>query len=153
MAALPLMPNFRTTCHIDGDYTLQLSDCYRHFEDSVCAINDFDHRDYLFEVPLRTLTRRGFDNMLTAGRSAAAEGYAWDILRVIPPAILTGQAAGEAAVLALETGCPAAEVAIPELQKRLEAADVMIHFPDDYIPEDRTVQIRDNVDGHAEGHM
>lgn len=153
VATLTMMPNFRTTCHIDGDYTLTLSDCYRHFDDSVCAINDFDHRDYLFEVPLRTLTRRGFDNMLTAGRSAAAQGYAWDILRVIPPAILTGQAAGEAAALALETGCPAADVAIPELQKRLEAADVMVHFPDEYIPEDRTVRIRDNSDGHAEGHM
>jgi len=152
VADLPLMPNFRTTCHIAGDYTLRLADCYRHFPDSVCAINDFDHRDYLFEVPYRTLVRSGYDNLLTAGRSASAEGYGWDVLRVIPPAILTGQAAGEAASLALETGAPAAGVDIARLQSRLEAADVMIHFPDDAVPEDRTVDIR-RLDGHQETHV
>ena len=136
VAMMPLMPNFRTTCRIDGD----------------CAINDFDHRDYLFEVPLRTLTRRGFDNMITAGRSAAGEGYAWDILRVIPPAILTGQAAGEAAALAMETDRAIADVDIAVLQKRLADENVMIHFPDEYIPEDRTVSVRGSADGHIDGH-
>ena len=152
VAMMPLMPNFRTTCRIDGDYTLKLTDCYHHFADSVCAINDFDHRDYLFEVPLRTLTRRGFDNMITAGRSAAGEGYAWDILRVIPPAILTGQAAGEAAALAMETDRAIADVDIAVLQKRLADENVMIHFPDEYIPEDRTVSVRGSADGHIDGH-
>lgn len=152
IAMMPLMPNFRTTCRIDGDYTLRVADCYHHFEDSVCAINDFDHRDYLYEVPLRALTKRGFDNILTAGRSASAVGYAWDVVRVIPPAILTGQAAGECAALALETGKAVSDVAIKELQKRLTDADVMIHFPDSYLPEDRTVIIHGNTDGHTEGH-
>lgn len=153
VAMMPLMPQFRTTCRIDGDYTLTLADCYRHFDDSVCAINDFDHRDYLFEVPLRALTRRGFDNLLTAGRSAAGSGYAWDVLRVIPPAILTGQAAGEAACLALETDRAAPDVDVGTLQSRLAAEDVMIHFPDEYVPDDRTVSIRGSADGHIEGHM
>lgn len=138
---MPLMPNFRTTCHLSGDYSLSVSDCYRHFDDSVCAINDFEHRDHLFEVPYRTLCRRGWDNMLTAGRSADGTGYGWDLLRVIPPAILTGQAAGEAAVLALGEKCAVPDVNVKELQRRLEKADVMIHFPDEYLPEDRTVII------------
>ena len=30
------MPQFRTTCHIAGDYSLKISDAYRHFDDSVC---------------------------------------------------------------------------------------------------------------------
>ncbi|MBQ8578080.1 MAG: FAD-dependent oxidoreductase [Clostridia bacterium] len=154
IAMLPLMPNFRTTCRIDGDYTMKImQDVYRHHEDSVCAINDFDHRDYLYEVPLRTLVRHGFDNMITAGRSASGSGYAWDVLRVIPPAILTGQAAGEAAVLALEEQTAIYDVTVPTLQKRLEDANVMIHFPDEYVPQDRTVVIHgNNMDGHIEGH-
>ena len=153
VAMLPLMPNFRTTCRIAGDYSLSVADCYRHFDDSVCAINDFDHRDHLFEVPLRALTRHGFDNMITAGRSASGKGYGWDVLRVIPPAILTGQAAGEAAVLAMEEKKAVHDVTISTLQKRLEDADVMIHFPDSYLPEDRTVIIHgNNMDGHVEGH-
>lgn len=152
IAMLPMMPNFRTTCHIDGDYTLSLADCYRHFDDSVGAINDFDHRDYLFEVPFRTLTRSGFDNMITAGRSASGTGYGWDVLRVIPPAILTGQAAGEAAYLALESGRGIPSIDIPTLQSRLEAGGVMIHFPDSYVPEDRSVNFR-TPDGHEPDHV
>lgn len=136
IAMLPMMPQFRTTCRIDGDYTLTTDDVYKHFDDSVCAVNDFDKRDFLYEIPLRALTRKGFDNLITAGRSVSASGYAWDVTRVIPPAIITGQAAGEAAVLAIETGKPVYGVDIKTLQKRLEAADVMIHFPDELVPKD-----------------
>ncbi len=137
----PGMPQFRTTAHIKGDYSLKVADAYRHFDDSVCAINDFEHRDHLFEVPLRTLTRKDFPNIITAGRSADGTGYGWDLLRVIPPAILTGQAAGEAACLAIKSGTAIADVDIRALQAKLEKENVMIHFPDSYIPEDRTVII------------
>lgn len=150
----PGMPQFRTTCHIKGDYSLKLSDTYRHFDDSVCAINDFEHRDHLFEVPLRTLTRRDYPNIITAGRSADGTGYGWDVLRVIPPAILTGQAAAEAACLAIKTGTAIADVDITTLQSKLEKENVMIHFPDSYVPEDKTVIIHGKnaaeIDG---GHM
>lgn len=139
IAMLPLMPQFRTTCHILGDYSLKVDDVYRHFDDSVGAINDFEHRDYLWEVPLRTLCRRDYPNMMTAGRSASGDGYAWDLLRVIPPAIITGQAAGEAVALAIRDGVGIADVDIKKLQARLSAENVMIHFPDEYVPEDKTV--------------
>ncbi len=139
VAMLPLMPQFRTTCRIKGDYSLKIQDAYKHFDDSVCAINDFEHRDHLWEVPLRTLCRRDYPNMLTAGRSADGTGYAWDMLRVIPPAILTGQAAAEAACIAIEDKVAVADVDIRKLQRKLEREDVMIHFPDGYVPEDRTV--------------
>ncbi|MBR6792772.1 MAG: FAD-dependent oxidoreductase [Clostridia bacterium] len=149
IAMLPMMPNFRTTCHIDGDYTLTIDDRYRHFEDSVCAINDFEFKDYLYEVPLRCLVRKEFPNLITAGRSTAGEGYGWDVLRVIPPAILTGQAAAEAAVMAIDSGCPIAEVEIKELQRRLEKDDnIMIHFPDELIPDGERAEERGPDEGH-----
>ena len=148
---IPMMPQFRTTCRMVGDYSLRVSDAYRHFDDSICAINDFEHRDHLFEVPLRTITRRDFPNVLTAGRSASGEGYGWDLIRVIPPAILTGQAAGEAACLALETGRGVADVEIHTLQSRLEGENVMIHFPDEYVPEDKTVVIHGKNAAEIEG--
>jgi len=150
----PGMPQFRTTCHIKGDYSLKISDAYRHFDDSVCAINDFAHRYHLYEIPLRCLTRRDYPNIITAGRSADGTGFGWDVIRVIPPAILTGQAAGEAACLALKTKRAAADVDIKTLQNKLEKENVMIHFPDEYIPEDRTVIIHGKnaveIDG---GHL
>ena len=150
----PGMPQFRTTAHIEGDYSLKVSDAYRHFDDSVCAINDFEHRDHLFEVPLRCLTRKEYPNIITAGRSADGTGYGWDLLRVIPPAILTGQAAGEAAYLALKTNSAVAGVDIRTLQATLEKENVMVHFPDEYVPEDKTVVIHGKNAAQIEGgHM
>ena len=131
---LPIMPQFRTTRHIDGDYTLQPEDAYRHFDDSVCAICDFDRRDYLFEVPYRTMVRTGFDNIVAAGRCVSGAGYAWDVVRVIPPAILTGQAAGAAASQAIDTGKAITNINISRLQEKLAGENVMIHFDDCLIP-------------------
>lgn len=147
----PGMPQFRTTAHIKGDYSLKIADAYRHFDDSVCAINDFEHRDHLFEVPLRTLTRQDFPNIITAGRSADGTGYGWDLLRVIPPAILTGQAAGEAATLAIKSNTPVARVDIRTLQAKLEKENVMVHFPDSYVPQDKTVVIHGKNAAEIEG--
>ena len=130
VAVMPMMPQFRTTAHIRGDYSLKVADAYRHFDDSVCAINDFEHRDHLFEVPLRTLCRRDYPNILAAGRCADGTGYGWDLLRVIPPAILTGQAAAHAACQAIEEQCAAATVGIKKLQTCLENDNIMVHFPD-----------------------
>ena len=151
IVTFPAMPQFRTTAHIKGDYSLKVRDAYRHFDDSICAINDFQHRDHLFEVPLRTLTRQDFPNIITAGRSADGTGFGWDLLRVIPPAILTGQAAGEAATLAIKSGTAVANVDIRALQSKLEKENVMIHFPDSYVPEDKTVIIHGKNAAEIEG--
>ncbi len=151
VAVMPMMPQFRTTAHIKGDYSLKVADAYRHFDDSVCAINDFEHRDHLFEVPLRTLCRRDYPNLLAAGRCADGTGYGWDLLRVIPPAIITGQAAAHAACQAIEESCAVAAVDIKKLQTSLENDNVMVHFPDSYVPEDRTVVIHGKNAAEIEG--
>lgn len=135
VTTLPMMPQFRTTRRLDGDVTIHEEDKYRHFDDSVCAICDFDRRDYLYEIPLRAMTKRGFDNIITAGRSVSADGYAWDVVRVIPPAILTGQAAAAVASQAIDSGCAPYDCDIALLQNTLENENVMIHFDDALISE------------------
>ena len=145
IVTMPTMPQFRTTRRIDGDYTLMVEDAYKHFDDSVGAICDFERRDYLYEIPYRTMTHKSFDNLITVGRCVAGEGYAWDILRVIPPAILTGEVSGIAAALALESKRPIADLAIHELQNRIAKAGNMIHFDNSLIP-----HIKD-VKSHVEG--
>lgn len=134
VVTLPGMAQFRTTRCIAGEYMLKESDVFVHFEDSIGAICDFDRRDYLFEIPYRTLYKQGYDNILTAGRTAAAEGYAWDVLRVIPPAIITGQAAGAAAAQALDEGCAVSCVNIQKLQESLQKQNVLLHFDNADIP-------------------
>ena len=136
IVTLPGMAQFRTTRRIDGAYVLKESDTYRHFDDSVAAICDFDRRDFLYEVPYRTLYSKKAINVITCGRSASAEGYAWDVLRVIPPAILTGQAAGFACALALDEGHgDVAKLNVAALQQKMQDANNIIHFDDADVPE------------------
>ena len=145
---LPIMPQFRTTRHIDGNYTLDERDAYKHFDDSVCAICDFERRDILYEVPYGTMVKDGFDNIIAAGRCASGRGYAWDVLRVIPPAILTGQAAGAAAIQAIDKKCSVLDIDIPSLQAKLEGENVIIHFDDALVPADTS-----NVETVDIGHI
>lgn len=144
---LPEMAQFRTTRHIAGDYTFTHDDAYKHFDDSVCAINSFDRNDYLYEVRFGTLVKTGYDNVITAGRSASADGYGWDILRVIPPAILTGQAAGNACALAIDDKKPIYGIDVAKLQRTLFRQNVMIHFPDELVP-DKITDERGEDNGH-----
>lgn len=134
IVALPGMAQLRTTRRIDGDYTLTTSDVFRHFPDSVGAICDMDHRDYLYEITYRCLVRSGYPNLIAAGRCVSAAGYAWDVVRVIPPAILTGQVAGLAASISLDTNKNLPEVDTIILQEKLAAQNVLLHFDDSWIP-------------------
>ncbi|MBQ2976166.1 MAG: FAD-dependent oxidoreductase [Clostridia bacterium] len=134
--SLPGMCQFRATRRLVGDYTLQQNDVYKHFDDSISVVNDFEHRDFLWEVPYRTLVRTGFDNLITAGRSAAGDDYAWDVLRVIPAAIVTGQAAGVAAAQSLDEKKPIYAIDVSKLQKTLEEQDVYIHYDESWIAPD-----------------
>jgi hypothetical protein len=78
-------------------------------------------------VPYRCLFNCKFDNLLAAGRIASASGDGWEVLRVIPVAALTGQAAGTAAALSVNSGCRVGEVDMNVLQSRLERSGIMIH--------------------------
>lgn len=133
---LPMMVQLRTTRRLDGEYALSPADVYRHFEDSISAMNDFEHRHFLYEIPYRVMYRKEFPNLLAAGRITSGEGYGWDLLRVIPPAIITGQAAGVAASLAIDGNTPVSEIDIKQLQKILTEQKVMIHFDDALVDRD-----------------
>lgn len=128
VTVLPDMPQFRTTCHIRGDYTFTEKDEFRHFDDAVCVANDFDRKGYLYEIPLRSLTNGNYPNIITAGRSVCADGYGWDIVRVIPPAIITGQASAIACALAIRNGTPVFGGNIKALQSEIEKNNIMVHF-------------------------
>ncbi len=145
---LPGMAQLRTSRRLDGDNTLTGDDCYLHCETSIGAICDFDHRDRLYEVPYGTLVRTGFDNIITCGRSASASGWGWDVLRVIPPAILTGQAAGIATAMALDAQCPIHDISLRPLQKKLAETGVIIHFDDEWVPPETNQDELASPEGH-----
>jgi len=149
ITTMPTMPQLRTTRHIQGMATLTTDDMFKHKDDSVCLICDFDNRDNLYEVPVGCLMSEKCKNLLAVGRAASAEGYAWDVLRVIPPAILTGQAAGLIAAHAMDEHVPVQKINLVKLQNDLTAQNVLIHMTKDLMPEGENI----GESGHAEGHI
>lgn len=127
IAQLPMMPQLRTIRHIEGEYTVTDSDKNRMLPDSVSPVADFLTSGEWYEIPYRSLYRKGFPNVWAAGRITAAEGWAWMVVRVIPGCIASGQAAGMAAALCLERGDSAESLPYPVLKDALENAGVRTH--------------------------
>lgn len=127
VVTLPSMPQFRATRHICGAHIFREEDAGLTFTDSIGVITDFSRRGRLFEVSAGCLYHSAFPNLLAAGRCSGAEGFGWDILRVIPSAIVTGQAAGALACATLAVG-RSAEDAVPSAQRLLAGLEVPLHI-------------------------
>ncbi|MFV0414706.1 MAG: FAD-dependent oxidoreductase, partial [Oscillospiraceae bacterium] len=122
---------------IDGEYLLTEEDlkaCVR-FEDAIAAGNyDIDIHNpegtgtshYYFQpgeyytIPYRSLVPQKATNLLVAGRCISATHEAQASIRIMPIVCTLGQAAGEAAALAYETGSPVSGINTAALQNRLK---------------------------------
>ena len=67
------------------------------------------------------------ENLLAVGRIIGSRDDAWEVTRVIPPAVMTGEAAGIAASLAVKSGKTVGEIDVKELQALLAEGGVIIH--------------------------
>ena len=79
-----------------------------------------------FEVPYRSLVPVKVKNLLVAGRCISADHVAECGIRAISLCMMTGEAAGVAAGLAVEEKKTMAEVDVKELQKRLRKCNINI---------------------------
>lgn len=79
-----------------------------------------------YRIPLRALIAKDLDNLLLCGRCISATHEAIAAVRVTPIAMATGQAAGTAAALQSACGCPAADIPVKELQKRLREQNAIL---------------------------
>ena len=114
----------RETRRIVGDYMVTQADwdAERVFE---------DHIGYAYEgksIPYRCLVPQGVENVLVAGRCISTDHRVQDPMRIIPPCMMTGHAAGEAAAQAVNDGMSPRELDVPKLQARLK--NLGVSFPD-----------------------
>lgn len=124
----PSMALARKLRRIEGAYTLTEADVNHRFPDSVGSICDWRTPGPIYEIPYRTLYSPALGNVLTCGRTISSDGDAWEVTRVIPPAALTGQAAGTAAALAAAQGCRVQQLDVAQLQQLLQHNGVNIHL-------------------------
>ena len=73
---------------------------YKQFEEEFRTLRYDKGESY--GIPYRTLTPRGLENLLVAGRCISSDRYLQGSVRVMPGCFITGQAAGVAAALAVE---------------------------------------------------
>lgn len=131
---LPLMPQFRKTYCLDGEYVLGAGENNRRFEDSIGLAADWRKAGPVWEIPFRTMYTKKLGGLLAAGRCSAASGDAWEITRVIPSAGMTGQVAGLAAAMSVDQKREIWELDVAELQERLRTLGFKIHLDEAGVP-------------------
>lgn len=81
-----------------------------------------------YSIPYRCLVTKKVKNLATAGRSISADHVATSSTRIQGTAMLTGQAAGVAAALAVKANCGMPDVDVSVLQQKLIDANVYLYF-------------------------
>ena len=125
-ASLPGMAQLRTSRRIEGAYELSDKDANAHFEDNIGGTGDWRKPGPVYEIPYRTLYTAGLKNVLGVGRCISTEGEAWEIVRCIPQAALTGQAAGTALAMVIASGETVQTLSVQALRARLKEAGVLL---------------------------
>lgn len=127
----------RESRHIQGDYRLTADDLLdsKVPEDSILlAANSVDvhgrfgptSNEYVpikgdyYGIPYRSLLPRGVEQLLIAGRCVSADSTAAGAIRVMPPCMGMGQAAGIAAAMAVKQGITVRKVDAQDLRRVLK---------------------------------
>ena len=74
-----------------------------------------------YDVPYRALVPETMDGLLVAGRCISCDAVTGNTMRLIVPCLVTGQAAGAAAALAVQHGCAPREAPVEALREALRA--------------------------------
>jgi len=101
VAMLPQVPDLRMTRRLVGAYELTRADDHRPFDDGIALIGDWREPGPIWSIPFRSLRAAGTPNLLAVGRCFSADQTVWDATRIIPGCVVTGQAAGTAAAIAI----------------------------------------------------
>jgi hypothetical protein len=118
----------RDSRRIKGVHLLTGTEAKAHlrYEDAVGMTGaTFPSWDHL-QVPYRALVPEHLDGLLTSGRCISVDDELIQPIRLIPPCMMTGQAAGTAAALAVGAGVDPRDLDVTELRAQLAADGVIL---------------------------
>lgn len=122
----------RSSRMLDGEYVITRKELLAgaQFDDTVVVAQPpykkFQPTDRLKEIPYRCFLPKTVKGLLVAGRCISGDFGAIEMLRVIPTAMLMGEACGVAAALAVRQGKDVKEVDVREIQTQLRKQNVLI---------------------------
>lgn len=133
----------RESRHIAGEYRLTADDLLQAkvpYDTVFIAANSVDvhgrfgpkSNEYVpingkyYGVPYRSLVPKKLENLLIAGRCVSADSTAAGAIRVMPPCMAMGQAAGTAAALAIMENCTPRSLDVQKLRRILKERGVRL---------------------------
>ena len=131
MLTLPTMPQFRTSRHIVGMESLAYeTDADKANGNSVGIVCwGLANPAPVYEYPYGGIVDRKLENVFAAGRIVAvSDDKGWEMMRLIPACVFTGEVAGVAAAQLLDEGTTAQALDVAKLQKTLEGNGIQIHM-------------------------
>lgn len=154
IASIPTELYVRETRHIWAEYQLSMADVWMnkdHWDNIGYGAYPVDvqaqtPQDYGFvisdpkqyAIPFRSIVPKEIDGLLVVGRSAGFSSLAAGSARVVPTGMVTGEAAGVAAALAIDSGISFRDMSKDEteievLRERLEKQGAFVkHIETDY---------------------
>jgi 2-polyprenyl-6-methoxyphenol hydroxylase-like FAD-dependent oxidoreductase len=111
-----------------GEHTLTREEWMgeRRFPDVVAMSSPRTEGEPLISIPYGCLVPQKLEGLLAAGRCISVDIPVHSCVRLIPPSLATGQAAGTAAALAVQGGVEPREIDRGELQASLREQDVRL---------------------------
>jgi glycine/D-amino acid oxidase-like deaminating enzyme len=111
-----------------GRHVLQREEMDRDFEDAICITGHWTKYGAVYAIPFRCLLPVERRNLLAAGRIISVDHRVHHATKEIPACMAVGEAAGQAAVLALENAGDAAGVDVPRLRRRLVESGAILDY-------------------------
>ena len=117
----------RMTRRLVGAFSLSEAHMHQWCDDTIGLTGDWRKPGPVYAIPMRALCGVRNANLLAAGRCISADTSVWDVTRAIPPCVVTGEAAGTAAALAVRSrNTDVQALDIGALQQQLRTQSVLL---------------------------
>ena len=109
-----------------GEYVLRRDDMDRPIDDAIGITGHWTRYGARYWIPYRSLLVRELDNLLAAGRCISVDHRTHHATKEIPACMVTGEAAGTAAALAVRRGLGPKQIDVVELQDALRRGGAIL---------------------------
>ena len=109
-----------------GEYVLARDDMDQPFDDAIGLTGHWTRYGTRYWIPYRCLQVRELDNLLVAGRCISVDHRVHHATKEIPSCMMTGQAAGTAAALAVAAGSGPKQIDVARLRATLQQAGAIV---------------------------
>jgi len=112
-----------------GEHVLSREDMDRPIEDAIGITGHWTKYGALYWLPYRSLLPQEFSNLLVAGRCISVDHRVHHATKEIPACMVTGEAAGTAAALAIKSGVTPKGLDVKALQEQLRRNGAILSVP------------------------